>query len=335
MEWAFMVAQWSRVGYQPGDKRVTFRDSDLLKNKNAPIVSNPVYNEVLCSPFRLSDDCLIEYVELLKRMRPKFLRGYPSVLTVLAHFIEDNRIAYLAPLTALLCASEEVTSMQREYLERVFRTRLYSWYGMSEKVVLAGECEQSGNYHCFPQYGITEVLDGSGNVSSQVGGAGEIVGTGFLNRVMPFIRYRLDDRASIVDDHCSACGRQHQLLSTVRGHHVQDDIVGKSGLRISMMAINVHDDTFAGVRQFQFHQREPGKVYLYLRVGAGFDEERRQLILKTLTRKTGDDIDYQIQIVDHIEQTGLGKGIYLRQELKRPDADNISDTKTNHRRVQE
>ena len=112
-EWAFMIAQWSRVGYQPGDKRVTFRDSDLLRDRSVPIVSNPVYNETLCSPFQLSDDSLAKYVELLRRMRPKFLRGYPSVLTVLAHFVEDNQITDLPPLAALLCASEGVTSAQR------------------------------------------------------------------------------------------------------------------------------------------------------------------------------------------------------------------------------
>lgn len=82
-----------------------------------------------------------------------------------------------------------------------------------------------------------------------------------------------------------------------------------------MTAINVHDETFRGVRQFQFHQRKLGQVSLYLRVGTDFNDERRQLILKRLTAQTGNDVDYRIQIVDHIEQTGLGKGIYLRQEL--------------------
>ena len=44
-------------------------------------------------------------------------------------------------MRALLCGSENVREGQREYLERVFKTRFYSWYGMSEKVILAGECE--------------------------------------------------------------------------------------------------------------------------------------------------------------------------------------------------
>ncbi len=319
-EWAFMIAQWSRVGYRPGDKCVTFRGSDLLRKNNSAIVSNPVYNEIICSPFRLSDDHLSKYVELIKKVRPSFLRGYPSVLTVLARFVEEKRITDLPTLTALLCGSEEIVPTQREYLERVFGARVYSWYGMSEKVVLAGECEGSNSYHCFPQYGITEIADESGNVSSQVGATGEIVGTGFLNRVMPFIRYRLDDHATISADHCTACGRQHLLLSDVRGHRIQDSIIGRSGSRISMTAINVHDDSFRGVRQFQFHQRRSGQVSLYLRVGTDFNDERRQLILRRLTAQTGDDVDYQIQIVDHIEQTGLGKGIYLRQELTGSEA---------------
>jgi phenylacetate-CoA ligase len=318
IEWAFMIALWSRVGYRPGDSRISFRTTDLIENADDPVVANPIFNEILCSPANLTEERLSAYVALIRRFRPKCIRGYPSVLTALARYIEDQQVTALPPIQALLCASEEINPSQRTFLERTFHTRTYSWYGMSEKVVLAGECEQSHDYHCFPQYGITEVIDSSGNVSSQPGIGGEIVGTGFLNHVLPFIRYRLDDYTTITGDYCSACGRWNTMLSPVRGHHYQGDLIGKSGVRISMTAINVHDDSFRGVRQYQFHQRESGSVNVYLCVTSGFDDERRRLVWKSLTQRTGNEIDYHIQLVDRIEQTGLGKGIYLRQEL--PDA---------------
>jgi phenylacetate-coenzyme A ligase PaaK-like adenylate-forming protein len=133
---------------------------------------------------------------------------------------------------------------------------------------------------------------------------------------MPLIRYRLDDRSQIIGDRCPECGRNNLLLGAVTGHRIQDAIIGFSGTPISMTALNMHDDTFASVRQFQFYQREPGKVTLYLRVDSSFDDERRGLILKSLRRKTRDDIDYDIKTVESIQTTDIGKGVYLRQEIR-------------------
>jgi phenylacetate-coenzyme A ligase PaaK-like adenylate-forming protein len=63
-------------------------------------------------------------------------------------------------INAALLGSEGVSTAQRERIERAFRTRAYSWYGQSERVVLAGECETDGTYHAFPDYGILEIIDG-------------------------------------------------------------------------------------------------------------------------------------------------------------------------------
>jgi len=315
IEWAFMVHQWARAGYRPGDRRVTFRGVEFRDGSQGDIVENPVYNETLFSPFHLTDTVLEEYVTALKRIRPRFLRGYPSAMTILARYVRDNEVTDLPSLAGLLCGSEGISADQRDFLERTFKARVYSWYGMTEKVVLAGECESSTLYHAFPQYGVTEVADKGGNVTQAVGAKGEIVGTGFLNRVMPFIRYRLDDWTTIQADQCSSCGRNHPLLGSISGHRAQDVIIGRSGAQISMTALNMHDDTFRRVRQFQFHQRERGKVTLLVRAREGFDDESRRLIITSLRRKTGEELDYDIRLVDKIDQTGMGKGVYLKQEL--------------------
>ncbi|MBU1317712.1 MAG: AMP-binding protein, partial [candidate division Zixibacteria bacterium] len=186
IEWAYMVAQWMRAGYRPGDKRVSFRGVEFKNDRESTVRQNPVYNEILLSPFDMTDENLARYVKVIKKQKPKFLRGYPSALMILSRYIEQNQITDLPELTALLCSSEGFTDELRQMLERVFRTRFYSWYGMTEKAVLAGECEKSTSYHVFPQYGITEIMDAEGNLSSEPGCEGEIVGTGFLNRAMPF-----------------------------------------------------------------------------------------------------------------------------------------------------
>lgn len=314
-EWAFMVAQWMRAGYRPGDKRAAFRGVEFRESKAEIVCENPIYDEILLSPFDLTEAAIERYIRELRSFRPRFLRGYPSAISVLASYIRDNNVTHLPDIKGVLCGSEGLLDGQRELIESAFDAPVYSWYGMSEKVVLAGECERSNLYHAFPQYGITEIIDSRGNVTSEPGTEGEIVGTGFLNRVMPFIRYRLDDSARIVDNRCTECRRNHLVLADVKGHRVQDAIIGKSGGRISMTAINMHDETFEGVRQFQFHQRRRGEVTLLLKVSREFSDEKRTLILKSLKNKTHDEIDYDIKLVDSIDVTGMGKGIYLRQEI--------------------
>jgi len=318
MEWAFMIAQWMRAGYRPGDRRAAFRGVEFKENRTEIVRENPVYDEILLSPFDLTEEALAEYVDAIRKFKPGFLRGYPSAITVLARYILDNGIAPIRSIRSVLCGSEGLIEGQRELIESAFDARVFSWYGMSEKVVLAGECEKSHVYHAFPQYGITEIIDSHGNVTNEPGTEGEIVGTGFLNRVMPFIRYRLDDSARIVDSRCSECGRNHLLLTDVVGHRVQDAIIGKSGSRVSMTAINMHDATFAGIRQFQFRQKHPGEVTLLIKVSRNFTDERRNLVLKSLRAKTRDDIRYDIRIVDSIDVSGMGKGVYLKQELDVP-----------------
>jgi len=316
IEWAFMIAQWMRAGFRPGDKRVAFRGVEFRENRDSLMMENPVYDEILLSPFNLTEESLNLYVDAITRFQPRFLRGYPSAISTLARFIDENPDRQVHGTRAVLCGSEAVLDWQRELIERVFRCRLYSWYGMTEKVVMAGECEKSQRYHAFPQYGITEVVDSKGNVISEPGASGEIVGTGFTNTVMPFIRYRLDDTATIEDIRCNKCGRNHMTLGEVTGHRVQDAFVGKSGSQITMTALNMHDDTFSGVRQFQFRQSKPGEVKLLLRVTASFGSEQRNLILKSLQKKTGKDIEYDVELVDTIETTDMGKGVYLKQEIQ-------------------
>ena len=155
-EWAFMVAQWMRAGFEPGLRRATFRGVAFPAGRT--IQENPVYDELQFSPFAMTDVNLPAYVRRLKSFGPAFLYGYPSALTILAKWVEAHPEANFPAIRGLLCGSESLRDGQREYLERVFGARLYSWYGMSEKVVLAGECESSNSYHAFPQYGVTELL---------------------------------------------------------------------------------------------------------------------------------------------------------------------------------
>ncbi len=139
-------------------------------------------------------------------------------------------------------------------VEEVSACRYFSCYGQSEKVALAAGCEKSDDYHIWPTYGYFELLNERGNPVTTPGERGEIVGTSFINTVMLFIRYRTGDWATYVGDRCDVCGREHVIIRDIRGHRTQEVLITAGGAEIPWAAMDMHDDTFIHVRQFQSMQ---------------------------------------------------------------------------------
>jgi len=317
-EWAFIVSLWKRVGYKLGDKIVAFRGVEFKNAKKSGFWQiNPIYNALELSPFHMSDKNLSVYLEKIRKWKPAFIHGYPSAITILARYIEKNNIKDFPHVKAVLAGSETIYLGQPEYIEKTLGTRFFSWYGQSEKVILAGECEYSHLYHVFPQYGYTEIIgkDEEPIPWENIDEKGELVGTSFINFVMPFIRYRTEDFATIGGWGCNKCKREYPLISEVRGRWMQEILVGKSRALISMTALNMHSDALKNVYRFQFHQREIGKVVLKLQVTEEFTEKDKKAILEQLFMKVGDELDINIEIVDEIKLSPRGKSLWVVQNL--------------------
>jgi phenylacetate-CoA ligase len=233
----------------------------------------------------------------------------------LATFVE--RFGEDAPsnIRGIIAESEIVYPEQRRFVEDVFHCRYFSCYGHSEKLVLAAECEHSTNYHVWPTYGYFELLDEDGRPVATPGQRGEIVGTGFINTVSPFIRYRTGDFATYVDDRCVECGRYHPLIRDIRGHRIQELLVLADGSSVSWTALNVHDDTFRHVRRFQFYQERPGEAVLRVIPTAAFGGEDPLRIVEQVKHKLGDRLKITVERVEAISLSPRGKAIYVDQRI--------------------
>jgi len=308
VETAFMHRQWARVGYTPRHRKATFRGVPFPRLAAGVFWQhNPIYNEVQFSPFHMSEDNLGAYVAQIIRFAPSFLHGYPSALDVLAEYVLRHDLGRKLPrIHAALLGSEGASPGQRERIEAAFSTRVYAWYGHSEHVVLAGECEKSDAYHHFPDYGILEIVDEQGRVCTREGERGEIVGTGLYNRCMPLIRYRTGDYATRLAPEC-ACGRAWDRFTNVEGHRKQDMVLGRHGTRISLAALNMHGPLFEKVRRFQYFQDKPGECVLKVMPAPRFTEQDRALIEAAYRDKVGGEIHFEIRLVEDIPLTARGK----------------------------
>jgi len=319
IEYAYLTASWGRVGYHLRMPLAVVRGRTLrpgsrgLYHEYDPILRHHYY-----SSFHMSDENMGRYLDHIAGIGPCFLHVYPSTVAALARFVRRSGVKTPQHIRGIIAESEIIYPHQRRMVEKVFGCRLFSCYGQSEKVVLAAGCEKSDDYHVWPTYGYFELLDEEGNPVSTPGQRGEIVGTGFINTVMPFIRYRTGDWATYVGNQCKACGREHIMIRDIRGHRTQEVLIAADGSEISWTALNMHDDTFLHVRQFQFLQETPGHAVLRIVPANGFAEKDVRRIRQNLGSKLDGQITFTIEQVDAILLSSRGKAIYVDQRIAAP-----------------
>lgn len=317
-EYAHLVVSWERAGYKIGVPMAVLRGRIVQQDRNGLYHEyDPILRHHYYSSFHMSDENVSRYLEHIATIGPCFMHVYPSNVVALARFILRNGEKAPKNIQGIIAESEIVYPEQRQMIEEVFGCRLFSCYGQSEKVVLAAGCEKSDNYHVWPTYGYFELLDEDSNPVKTPGQRGEIVGTGFINTVMPFIRYRTGDWATYVSDHCPDCGRQHTIIRDIRGHRTQEVLIATDGSEISWTALNMHDDTFVSVRQFQFLQKTPGKAILRIVPVNGFCEQDAQRIQRNLGHKLDNRLTFDIKLVNTIDLSPRGKAIYVDQRIQR------------------
>ncbi len=309
-EWAYFVDQWGRVGFNLKSRRTTFRGSPIRGRDGWE--DDWVTRERKFSSFELTEDYLDKIWPRLYDYNPDYIYSYASTTISLCQYMERCNKKLPESVRAILIGSENIYDGQEDYIENVTRRRVFKWYGHSEKLVLAGECEKTKYYHAYPQYGYVEFVNDKGELAKP-GDFAEIVGTGFMNTVLPFIRYRTGDYCSYLGDHCPECGRNYPIFTDVKGRWTQEVLYGKGGNSICMSAINVHSDNFKNVFRYQFQQDTPGKALLKIMPTKYFSEEERKAILKEFNSKFGGNVEVDAILVQDIPLTKRGKYKFIDQ----------------------
>jgi phenylacetate-CoA ligase len=314
IENAFMHAGWRRAGWKAERSTAVLRGA-FVGSKTQLWEYDSYWRQLKLTSYHLVPEALPVYLEVLQRFQPDMLQAYPSACLLLADLLADYGRPVELPFRFIMLGSENLYDWQVEKFSHVFpQARLFSWYGHTEMAVLAPWCEHRRTFHCWPFYGLTEVLDEMGREVSE-GEEGEIVGTGFHVMATPFIRYRTMDMAVKGPPRCAECRRNFPILNDIVGRR-QEVIVTADGRYISMTALNMHDRIFHALRQFQFLQEEPGRLifrYVAKHPPLSLDEEIR--IRDGLQTKLGEGIKLLLQSVSEIPLTSRGKLHFLEQRL--------------------
>ena len=300
--YAFFARLREWAGVPRGARVATFAGRTIV----SPGQTRPPYwrfnaaaNTLLFSSYHIAPDTLPYYVDRLLAFDPDLIDSYPSSLAPIARYVLNQGISDLRP-RAIITSSETLDSDARRIVETALGCRVFDHYGAAEMAALVTQCE-AGTYHVNPEFGIVEVLrDGR---PARPGEVGEIVATGFVNPVMPLIRYATGDLAELGAGRC-ACGRAFPSLARLEGR-TDDVLVTPEGRWIGRL-----DPIFKGVsslHETQIVQDRTDHVRVDVVPVAAFTDGERDALVHALRQRLGPSMQIDVVQVGRIPRTAAGK----------------------------
>lgn len=299
IEQATIWRHWKWAGYK-------FRDRIAIFRSYAPRPGEPsmridrLRNWAYFSVFKMDDASIAEYAKFLQVWQPRFLRGYPSSLLLVAQ--HALRHGWRLPgLKAAFTASEVVPPQLRETLREAFDIELFDHYGQAEITCMFHDCERHEGMHIDWEYGFVELLP------SDEPGVHRIIATNLHNKAMPLLRYDTGDLAIGGWEPCS-CGRTAPLLRTIRGRK-DDFLIAEDGSRMATVNLYTYFSKIGSIQRFQLSQAKPGELIVNFVLWGAEDERARSALSDRIKRELEQTTGLFIRVVEPAEfiQTGEGK----------------------------
>jgi len=141
-------------------------------------------------------------IESLLKFHPKFIRGYPSSIALIADKLitMDKTIQ----VNAVITTGEKLLQKDRQVIERAFNCEVFDQCGCIDGGENLCECSEHSGYHVSCDRSIHEFINDSNEVVTD-NEEGHIILTDLYNYSVPLIRYDAGDLAIPTSDIC-ICG---------------------------------------------------------------------------------------------------------------------------------
>ncbi|MCP9456541.1 MAG: AMP-binding protein [Nitrospira sp.] len=296
---------WGWAGYR-------FRDRMAIIRSYSPKAGEPLWkldrlrNWLYCSPYHLSEEQCRAYLDVLAQWKPRYLRGYPSSLYVLARVAKSEK-RRLPGLRAAFTASETLLPQYRTEIEEAFGVKVFDHYGQAEITAMLHECEAHEGLHVLSDYGYVEFLP------SDQTGLYRMIATNLQNTAMPLLRYDTGDLVELADKPCS-CGRTFPLVKRVVGRSDQL-LLHRDGYPIPSINLYTYFAKQDDVVRFQIIQWSQEEVEVRIAPRAGVDPDKvARGVRHEMQLRFGGDVN--VVLTQEFEQSGEGKCLPILQKAR-------------------
>tara|TARA_B100000965_G_scaffold404668_1_gene436154 strand:- start:63 stop:1403 length:1341 start_codon:yes stop_codon:yes gene_type:complete len=301
-EAAFVLRYYNISGANMYDVPSIWIRRYVPKNSDSPLwYYDYELKRLYMSAYHLNENTVRKYFEKINSINATTLVTYPSSAYILALLAKKYQLK-LKHIKHIHVASEKITKKWVAEVKSVFEIDPLTHYGQIEKVSFMHQELKDMNYHINYEYGVTEFTEG--NNSSR-----KIIGTGFLNYFMPFLRYETNDLAIINKKN------NNLIIEDIEGR-TSDILVSEDGTLLpGVNFFSWLDKNINGLGLFQIHQFNDKRVEFSYVPKEGFiiDEDT---IIKGLKQRLG-NLPIKIIKKNKINRdTNTGKFKIIKNEIQ-------------------
>lgn len=245
-------------------------------------------------------------VDELNALQPHIVQGYPSIIAKLAHYQVCQQLS-IQP-QAIISMSEPLFPETRRLLENIWPCRVFNIWACAEMGPLAISCGLNLGMHLCEDLHLIEPVTSKGQPVLIGQSAHKVYASSFFNKIMPLVRYELDDEVTLTAESCP-CGSQHLLVTEVGGRS-SDHFIYQDNIVVHPIVFRTILAKHQKILEYQIKQTSNGaEVYLLVREQFNAVEiSTLQVTLSTSLLKLGVLAPtIKIIFVNDMELTSAGK----------------------------
>lgn len=275
--------------YSPEDSnKLFFKDYELKR--------------IYLSAFHINDETIKYYVDLINQTKSKTISTYPSTAFWLSCLLDKYNLK-LKHIKAIHGASEKCLDDWNDKIKKVFGFGIKMHYGLIEKVSFMYQSSNSDLYHEDLTYSYNEFSE-----------TNTIIGTSFLNYVMPFIRYQTNDIVTLNKNVIYDTSRP-LTVKDIDGR-TDDMIVAENNSRIPSVNFYTMMYKIDCITMFKLYQKIDKTIELDLIVNNMYNNNINNELITQIKKRVG-DLPIKINLVDEIKRDiNTGKLRCVISEIK-------------------
>lgn len=308
---AVMYHSYSWHGINIGDRQARFWGMPYnLKKNYTEKLKDLLMNRIRFSAFDITEEKMSQYYYRIKKFKPAYIYGYPSLIYEFICFLKRNSLDIrFLDLKALIVTGEIVSPYQLEVIKGELNVPIVNEYGCTEVGIIAFQCTM-GMMHVMSHNIILEVIKSGRQVIDE---EGDVVITELNAKIMPFVRYKIGDRAILKSEKCN-CGLAFPVIEILEGRK-DDYIITPDGKK-------VYDAIFAytfkkGIKKFKAIQKKLDLIDVYIVKDENYDEQLEKHYIQKLRENINPNIDFNFIYTSELNHEKSGKFKYFVSEVNK------------------
>lgn len=305
------LGDWTarRMGWRPGMATVIVWGSERDIGRDVPWKTRMHYaltRQVLLDGYHLTAHTAERAVDAIRAHGPVAMYGFTSMLAEVARLTLAAGLPVPPGGVAVAWNGGEIlTAAQSELFRQAFGVPILNRYGSREMGAIACQFQDGAPLTVARPWYHVEVVDDAGRPAQ----TGRILVTSTVCRGTPFLRYQIEDVATVDGNGTDEAGIKD--LAQIDGR-LAGLLDLPNGRRINNIFWNHLFKEFPEIQQFQVTLRANDTLQLHFR-GSGFSAAREQEIRQALGHLL-EGVVYDMAWVDRIPLTSRGKLLQVINE---------------------